>query len=404
MTFLRPSRPVAFWSVATLLVLVLTASGVPSPLYRVYQEQFGFGSGVLTTIFAVYSLALLAALLVVGGLSDHVGRRPVLAGALLLQAAAMVLFLLADGVGSLLAARVVQGLATGAMTGALGATLLDFQRTGRPLGAVINGIAPNLGLAVGALSAGLLVQFVAAPSVWVFGALTAFFVLGAGWVLLLPESSPRRPGALASLRPQVHVPAAQRRGFLVVLPVLAATWALGALYASLGPSLAAGVFGIQDHLVGGLLIFALNTAGVVAVLTMRSVPAERSMIIGALVFAAGAAGMVLALGTVSTALFFTSAVVSGFGFGTAFLGSLAIATRGVAPGDRAGLLSSVFAVAYLAFSLPAIGAGITVGHLGLARTAEIYGAAVVVLALLAVAGLVVNRRAAAYGRRQAVTV
>ena len=406
MTSLRPSRTVAFWSIAALLVLVLTAAGVPSPLYRVYQEQFGFGAGVLTTIFAVYAFGLLAALLVVGGLSDHVGRRPVLAGALLLQAAAMVLFLLADGVGWLLAARVVQGLATGAMTGALGAALLDFQRTGRPLGALINSVSPNVGLALGAVGAGLLVQFVAAPTDWVFGALTAVFVLGAGGVLLLPESSPRRPGALASLRPQVHVPAAQRRGVLVVLPVLAATWALGGLYASLGPSLVAGVFGIQDHLVGGLLITALNGAGVVGVLTMRAVPAERSMMIGALVFAAGATGMVLALATVSTALFFASAVMSGFGFGAAFLGSMAIATRGVAPGERAALLSSVFVVAYLAFSLPAIGAGIAVGHIGLARTAEVYGVAVIVLALLAVAGLAVNRRAAvpAHGRRRAVTV
>src|SRR4051812_25261733 len=72
----RLPRPLAFWSVATLLVLMLAASGVPSPLYRVYQEQMGFDDGVLTTIFGIYAFALLASLLVVGGLSDHVGRRP----------------------------------------------------------------------------------------------------------------------------------------------------------------------------------------------------------------------------------------------------------------------------------------------------------------------------------------
>src|SRR5881394_2813284 len=94
----RLSRPAAFWSVAVLLVLMLAASGVPSPLYRVYQEEFGFSSGVLTTIFGIYSLALLVSLLVVGGLSHHVGRRPVIAAAFLLEAAAMVLFLTADGV------------------------------------------------------------------------------------------------------------------------------------------------------------------------------------------------------------------------------------------------------------------------------------------------------------------
>src|SRR5687767_14168942 len=99
----RLSRPAAFWSVAVLLVLMLAASGVPSPLYRVYQAEFGFSSGVLTTLFGIYAFALLASLLVVGGLSDHVGRHPVLIVAFVLEAAAMVLFLVADGVGWLLA-------------------------------------------------------------------------------------------------------------------------------------------------------------------------------------------------------------------------------------------------------------------------------------------------------------
>ena len=149
------SRPAAFWSVAGLLVLLLAASGAPSPLYRVYQERFGFSSGVLTLVFGVYAFALLATLLVVGALSDHVGRRPVLAAGLLLQSVSMGLFVLADGVGMLLVARVVQGLSTGALTGVLGATLIDFQRRDRPLAPMVNSAGPAVGLGVGALAAGL---------------------------------------------------------------------------------------------------------------------------------------------------------------------------------------------------------------------------------------------------------
>jgi MFS family permease len=387
-----PSRSTAFWSIAALLVLVLAASGVPSPLYRVYQERFGFSSGVLTTVFAVYAFALLVALLVVGALSDHVGRRPVLAGALVLQAGAMVLFLLAGGVGWLLAARIVQGLATGAMTGALGAALLDFQRSDRPLGPLVNSASPGLGLSLGAVGAGLLVEFVPAPTDWVFGVLTGVFLLSAVGVLLLPESSPRTPGALASLRPQVHVPRPQRPAFLVVLPCLAATWALGGLYASLGPSLVAGVFGVDDHLVGSLLILALNGTGLVGSLTVRGVAPDRAMVVGALIFAVGVAGTVGALLSGSLAFFFVAAVVSGFGFGSAFLGAMATVTRGVVPGERAGLLSSVFVVSYVMFSVPAIAAGIAAGRIGLERTAEIYGAAVIVLALSAAVSLVLRRR------------
>lgn len=372
---------------------MLAASGVPSPLYRVYAEEFGFGSAVLTVVFAVYVLALLVSLLVVGGLSDHVGRRPVLAAALVLEAVSMVLFLAADGVGWLLAARVVQGLATGAMTGAFGAALLDLQRSEKPLGPLVNAAAPGFGLSVGAVGAGMAVEWLPAPTSWVFGTLTTLCLVAAvGVLVFLPETSPRSAGAVASLRPSVHVPPAQRRAFVVVLPCLLATWALGGLYASLGPSLVSTVFGVQDHLIGSLVILALNGTGLIGSLGMRGVAPARAMIAGALVFAAGVTGTVTALATGSLALFFIAAVVSGAGFGSAFLGAMATVTLGVAPGARAGLLAAVFTVSYLGFSLPAIAAGIAAGHVGLERTAQVYGAGVIVLALLAVAGLVLHAR------------
>jgi MFS family permease len=393
----RLSRPAAFWSVAALLVLMLAASGVPSPLYRVYQGEFGFSSGVLTTVFAVYAFALLVSLLVVGGLSDHLGRRPVIAAAFALEAVAMALFLAADGVGWLLAARVVQGLATGALTSALGAWLLDLQRTERPLGPFINGASPGIGLSVGAVGAGLLVQYVPSPTDWVFGVLTAVFLLAVPGVLLLPESSPRVAGALPSLRPRVEIPLLHRRPFLVALPVVAAAWALGGLYASLGPSLVAEVFGVENHVVGSLIILALNGTGVLGSLAMRSVPPERALVAGALTFAVGVAGTIAAVLVGSLTLLFITAVITGFGFGASFFGALAMITTGVAPGHRAGLLAATFVVGYLAFSLPAIAAGLATSAIGLARTTEIYGAAVIVLALLAAGSVALRRR----GRRPA---
>ncbi|MGY1843175.1 MFS transporter [Modestobacter sp. SYSU DS0875] len=386
------SRPAAFWSVAVLLILMLAASGVPSPLYRVYAEEFGFGSGTLTVVFGVYAFALLLSLLVVGGLSDHVGRRPVLAVALLVEAVSMVLFWAADGVGWLLVARIVQGFATGALTAAFGAALLDTQRADRPLGPLVNSAGPGLGLSLGAVGAGLAVQFVPAPTDWVFGVLTVLCLAAAAWVLLLPETSPRRPGLAASLVPSVHVPAPQRRAFLLVLPCLIATWSLGGLYASLSPSLAATVFGVTDHVTGALPILALNGTGVIGSLTMRSLAPTRGMTVGALVFATGVAGTIAALWTGSLALFFAAAVVSGFGFGGAFLGAMATVTAGVDPGQRAALISAVFTVSYLAFSLPAIAAGTAANSVGLEATAEVYGAVVIVLALTAVAGLALHRR------------
>jgi MFS family permease len=127
---------------------------------------------------------------------------------------------------------------------------------------------------------------------------------------------------------------------------------------------------------------------------MRPVAPEKALVVGALTFAVGVAGTITAVLTVSVALLFVAGVVTGFGFGAAFLGAIAMITSGVAPGHRAGLLASTFVVGYLAFSLPAIAAGIAVGSLGLATTTEIYGGVVIVLALLAAGSVAVRRRRA----------
>jgi hypothetical protein len=116
------------------------------------------------------------------------------------------------------------------------------------------------------------------------------------------------------------------------------------------------------------------------------------MTLGGLVLVAGVAATIAALSTGSVAFFLASGAVSGFGFGTAFAGAMSTVTAGVEPGRRAGLLAAVFTVSYLAFSLPAIAAGVAAGVIGLQRTAEVYGAAVIVLTLVSVVGLALDRR------------
>ena len=122
----RLTRPAAFWLTAVMMVLFMGAAAAPTPLYRVYQAQWGFSTATLTAVFAVYVLFLLVTLLVFGSLSDHVGRRPVVVAALAVDAAACGLFLLAHGVGLLFAARALQGVAVGATASTLGAAPTAF--------------------------------------------------------------------------------------------------------------------------------------------------------------------------------------------------------------------------------------------------------------------------------------
>lgn len=398
---LRVSRAAGFWIFGVALLGLLTAAGAPSPLYVVFQQRFGFSSITLTIVFAVYALALLLALVTVGALSDHVGRRPVLISSLLLGAVSMVVFLIADDVAELLVARVLQGIATGVATGTIGAGLVDLAPAQhRRRAAVVNSVAPTAGLAVGGLGAGALAQYAPEPTKVIFALLIALFVALAAVVWLVPETVERRPGAVASMRPRVGVPPAVRPQFRAAAPVLIASWAVGGLYLSLGPTLAGGLLNLHSHVFGGLVVAVLSGAGALTSLLLRDRDPERVMIAGCVALATGTVLSLIALGLASTPLFFAALVVGGVGFGGSFLGAFRRLT-GAVQERRAELITAVYVVAYLAFSVPAVIAGLLVSPLGLLWTAVVYGAVVVALAL---AVLPLSRRRASFQRARAGSV
>src|SRR5260221_6836821 len=167
-----PDR-VSFYLLASIVLFFLAGSSAPTPLYAVYQAAWGFSPITVTVVFGIYALAVLATLLTLGSLSDHVGRRPVLFVAALVQAAAMVLFATAHSVPMLLAARIVQGLSTGAAAAAVGAGMLDIDRE---RGTIANAVGPMLGTATGGILSGLMVALLPAPTHLVYITLGVVFV------------------------------------------------------------------------------------------------------------------------------------------------------------------------------------------------------------------------------------
>jgi MFS family permease len=375
---------VAFYLLASIIVAFLAGSSAPTPLYAVYAARWGFSPITTTVVFGVYALAVLTALLTVGSLSDHIGRRPVLLAALAVQVVAMVVFTTADGVTQLLVARIVQGLSTGAAAGAIGAGMLDLNKV---RGTIANAVAPITGSACGALGSGLLVQFLPEPTHLVYLVLAGVFVLQAIGVALMRETSSPTPGALASLRPQFAVPAAVRRPLMFAVPALVAVWAMAGLYGALGPSLVRLVSGSGSVVLGGLSLFVLAGTGAVAVLLFQRQSARQLTLIGGVALLAGVGLTLLAVDTRSTAWFFVGTAIAGVGFGGGFQGAIRSVVPLAAPHQRAGVLSVVYVVSYLAMGLPAVIAGFVLVHEGnLVSTTVQYGGAVMVLAAVALLG------------------
>ena len=378
----------SLWFLAFTLLSFLAASTAPTPLYHLYQEHLHFSAATLTVIFGVYAISLLVALLTVGSLSDFLGRKPVIFTAVMLNILAMLLFISADSVAWLIAARVLQGFATGMATAVLSAALLDANRQQGPL---INSVAPLLGMAMGAMGCGLLAEFAPLPLQLTYWLLLVMFVLQALYVWRLPESVSRQPGAWASLRPTLHVPPQARRTLWMVLPINTAVWALGGFYASLAPSLVRTATGSTSNLIGGATVAALTVTGALMIYCLRNRPGDKVLQLGASLLPAGVALILIAVHTASLSLFFVGTLVAGCGFGAGFLGAVRSLVPLALPHERAGLMSAFYVLSYLAFCLPALLAGSLTRTFGLVASTDGYGAVLIVLALGALFTLVRQR-------------
>ena len=367
----------------TLLVLVAQASA-PSPLYPVYQAEWNLSPVGVTSVFAVYVLGLLLTLIVVGSLSDYIGRRPVILAALVIALAGLLVFATATNIGGLLLARALQGASVGAATGALGAALIDRQPAGRgKLAAVLNGAIPPAALTFGAIVSGLLVEFAPDPTTTVYLVFGALIVVAAVAVLVVPENHTPRAGALRSLRPTISLPREVRKVFGAVIGCMIAAWALGGLYLGLGPTVVASILHIENHLAAALAVATLTGVGAITGLLIQKSDARRSMLVGAGALIVGPILTVVALELDSTWGFFASTALAGVGFGAAFQSALRMVLAVTPEGARAGVLSTMYLVSYLAFGLPSIIAGVLVPSFGLLAVVAGYAIAVAIISLCA---------------------
>jgi MFS family permease len=210
-------------------------------------------------------------------------------------------------------------------------------------------------------------------------------VVEAAILWFMPETATRKPGALASLWPRVHVPRVARATFVAVTPVNIASWSLGGFYFSLMPSVVRAATGTTLPIVGGLVVATLTVTGAVAVVALRKLAPEKMFIFGIVTLALGVVITLAGVQYQNVGVMLFGTVVGGTGFGTVFSGTLRSVLPYAQPGERAGLLSAYFVVGYLSFSIPALAAGFLAPIVGLTRTADFYGIGVILLAITSLA-------------------
>lgn len=375
------SRTGGYWIAAAVIGVSLFGSCAPTALYDSYQDAWGFSPFVLTAIFATYGITVLVALVTVGRVSDTVGRRPTMLVALAVLLGALVLFLVADSVGWLFAARALQGLSTGAAIGAAGAAMLDLHPRGDMIRAGrLNGIASTGSMGLGILVAAVLVEYGPWPLRMPFLVVLVLVALLLVGVWFMPE--PVEPRERFRLRPAwPHVPSEIRVAFAFSSLGVFASWSIGSVFLSLGPRLTAIELGTDDRVLASLGVVAVCMAGALGQAFAGRFDPWRLTAGGAWILVGG---MVAALGTLSLGsgpLFLLSAVVIGVGWGTTYLGALGSLTTVIPVAHRAAVMSALFVVAYLSMSLPALAAGVIATVWDVLPSFRIVGAVVIAIAV-----------------------
>ncbi|MEJ5868061.1 MFS transporter [Pseudokineococcus sp. 5B2Z-1] len=394
------ARVVRLLAAALVFGLVMVGATLPTALYGRYQEQLGFGPLVQTTLFASYAVGVLAALVVLGELSDRVGRRPLLLLGLAAAALSALCFLLADGLPLLFAGRLLSGVSAGVFTGTATTAVVElapprWSRAATSLATAVN----VLGLGAGPVLSALVAEASLAPLRAPYLVHLLLLVPAALVTWWQPETAGSqrrdgggRPAPASAWRPHLlrpTVPAEVRRAFVPAATAGFAGFAVFGLFTAVAPQLLVEQLGVDDRVVADALVGLPFLASAVAQVATGGLAAPRALVAGCAGLAAGAALLVAGLAAQALLLVVVAAALLGLGHGTAFRAGVA-SVRTASPEGRTGeVVSTLFVVLYVAISLPVVAVGALAVVTDLPTAAEVLG---VVVGLLALAALAVLRR------------
>lgn len=365
--------------------VALGVSGVPAPLYTLYERQWQLSPFTTTLVFAVYAIAALAAVLVSGRISDTLGRKPVLIGAFVVLIAGLVVFLLADSVPMLLLARALHGLAVGATVVAGAAALLDLRPQHGARSGQLSGVTFNVGMAVAILGSALLAQYAPHPLRTPYVVITVLcLAIGVGVLMLREPHGARVAGRIRLAKPAV--PQEIRTDFWFSATGVMAAWSVLGVLLSLYPSLAAEQTGIHNLVFGGAVVASTALSAAAAQLLATGVPARRAAIVGDTGMAATLLLTVPALATHHWIAVLGAGVALGVTFGLGFGGSLRHLSEVVPRHKRGETMSAYYLLAYSAMALPTVAAGWAATTWGLEQVFPWF-VTVAALACLGAAGL-----------------
>lgn len=381
---MNKKQTILYWMMGYNIFLLMIGSNLPSPLYSEYQQIFGFSSIVLTLIFAVYALVLIPSLSFFGQLSDRIGRKKILLAGVLITVCGSIVFALASNTAWLFVARGLQGLAAGMMSGTATAALIELHpKQNRKAASLIATIATAGGTAIGPVLSGFLAEYGPASISLPFVTHLFLFIPGLIALLIMPETVDlANTGKWQMQLPTV--PADIRFLFIIGAMTGFITWSVSAFYTSLVPSYVSDLMGIKNLILTGGVVFVMLAISAMTQLFFKGLSLQRSMTFGLLLLITGLAGIVVAVPLQSMSFLLIGTIIIGFGWGLAFMGSMALVNEVAPPKQRGHVVSSFYIILYLGVGIPVIGIGFVSEILGLYEAVLMYTCMIGVLSIVTI--------------------
>jgi MFS family permease len=354
------SRKSAVWPVAADIAVMFGGSTLLTPLYVIYQQQFGFTKITLTLVYAAYVVGNLVALFLFGGISDRIGRRAASLPALAAACVATLLYLSATSIIWLFLARTLTGIAVGIASGTATAWLAELYGENQRARATVMATTANfVGISLGALVAGVLAQYAPWPLHLSFIVYLAAVIAVMVLIWRTPETVARR-GELGevSLKPQIGLPRDIRVAFIAPAATAFSIFALVGFYAALAPTLLVESLAEANHAVAGGVVFELCIVAALAMVLTRLLRSRTAMLSSLVLLLPSVVLLVAAQALASIPVLLVGVALAGVAIALGYRGSLQVVNE-IAPKDRrAEVLSSYMLACFTGNTLPVIGVGI----------------------------------------------
>ncbi len=381
---MQKNRTFGFISAAFTLTAIFTASGAPLPLFDTYSKLYNFSSGDMVFAIVVYLFSMMVTLLCLARLSNHLGRKPITLLALAVGAISSLFFIFINGVEMLLLGRFIQGIACGLAQSCITAYVVDnVPEKHFWLGAAVTNGSPNLGIGLGAVLSGVIMEKTGSTTLFI---MVLLFVLAlcAIFIIFSPETVQKTTGAYKSLFPQVGVPKRVRYLLPAASAVYIGCWVVGGFYQAFSSTIASNQFGTGNTIAAGAVMFSLVIPTTIGGYLTGAIKPRKAQRIGISICAFGIALVVFSLWKNITVLFYISTIITGLSFGMAFTGSMRGFLREITQAERAGVLSAIYLIAYSGSMLPNLIIGLISEKISVFEVSILYGIVIIAAWILTI--------------------